>query len=496
MGTPYDEQLRRKSGRLAGALARFPHLGLPPLRPIVGSAWTEAYRHRLKLPVFHGRDGVAVGLYDRDGHNVVDTPDCLVLADPLRAALPRLVGWLRGHHEVHSIDLRASQATGALQLVLAVHGDLTGGARGIRDLQRQLPTLRSVAVSRADPEGKRVMGSSPRLLAGDGEIEERIADAAYRLFPGAFFQVDPRQAAVLQNLVREGVGDAKSLLDLYAGVGAYALALAPGRNRVVAVEEVPQAADAARAVAPPNVKVITSKVEDWTPEGTFDAVIINPARRGSDPVSLARVAKLAPRLVYVSCGPETLARDLDVLAAHGMRVKSIQPIDLFPQTHEVETVVTLERGPALTTWEVPGGRARTPWLGEPGGAIGRPDAAIALVLGDTGPRGTLPGARFERMATVATHSLVRIEGPGFNLVRALSALSSRGHPLAFRDFKTRRFFAEKAGLARDFVHVERAGGAAAPLHGDLQLALDVLKEAPAGKKAQGREEKRAPKRRR
>ncbi len=477
MGSPYAEQLRRKAARLAAALARFPHLALPTARPILGSARTEAYRHRLKLPIGHRGGRAVAGLYSPATHEVLNTPDCGVLAPGLRAALPPLLDWLGGRTAVHSIDLRISAATQELQLVLAVHGDLDGGARAGRAVMAAVPGLTSVAISQADPVGKRVMGSAPRPLAGKADLVEVVESTTYRLFPGAFFQVDPGQAAVLHDVVRSAAEGAETVLDLYAGVGAYALALAPGRKRVVAVEEVPSAVAAARAAAPPNVEVVQARVEDYQPDTRFDLVILNPARRGSDPGALARAATLATRMVYVSCGPETLARDLDVLAAHGQRVRALQPIDLFPQTHEVETVAVLERGPALESWAVPGGRSTGPWRGRPSGAIGKATEVVALVVGDTGAGGSLPGGRFERLESVATHSLVRLYVNG-SPVRALSALASRGHAVAGRDFPTRRFFAEKAGLVRDFVHVSSAGDVRAPLHGDLELALEALRAHP------------------
>jgi hypothetical protein len=246
--------------------------------------------------------------------------------------------------------------------------------------------------------------------------------------------------------------------------------LAPGREKVLAVEEVAEAARAARAMAPNNVEVLQTSVERLQLQERFDVAILNPARRGSDPKTLAQVVRLAERLIYVSCGPETLARDLDALAAHGMRVAEVAPVDLFPHTPEVETVVRLERGPAMASWAVPGGRAVSPWLGPWSGAKGRPTRILALVLGDTGGYGTLPGARFRRLGIVATHSLIRIDLQG-RVVPALAALARDRHPVAGRDPKTARFFAEKVGLVRPFVHVERAGEARAPLHGDLVQAL-------------------------
>lgn len=464
----YPEQLEEKRARLAHAFALYPHL--PEVPAVTGSAWTEAYRHRLKLPVAVEGEQVHIGLYDRKGRTVLDTPDCPVLHPTLREALPALKAWMRGTTGIHSVDLRVSSLDGALQLVLATAGgDLP---RGIRALPGKIPGLRSVAVSRADREGKKVMGQGARVVAGAPAIAEGIGPTRYQLHPGAFFQVDPRQAALLHEVVRRMVGRAGRVLDLYAGVGAYGLALAPSCRQVTLVEELPQAVAAARAVAPPNVEVIEGRAEAVELRGSFDVVLLNPARRGAEPELLRRIAGLAPRLVYVSCGPETLARDLDVLAAHGQRVKAVQPVDLFPQTAEVETVVLLEKGPALRDWKVKGGRAVSPWLGGPSGAKGRPTRILVLCIGQV-EAGTVAGARVRPIGMVASHSLLRIELEGA-MVPVLATLARQGHPVAGRDPRTRRFFAEKAGLVRPFVHVEVAGGAKAPLHGDLaQVLLDL-----------------------
>lgn len=483
---PYARQLEVKRSRLAAALEVFPHLPAAP--SVIGALHEDGYRHRLKLPVAFAGDRAHIGLYAGDHHTVLDTPDCAALVPALREGISELLPWLSGHREVHSVDLRVSDHSGQLQLVLAAErGAVQGGDRALRALAAAVPKLASVAVSEADPERKRVMGRRPRLASGRATIDEAIGATKYRLYPGAFFQADPRNARQLHGLVRELVGDARRVLDLYAGVGAYGLMLAPGREEVVCVEEVSQAARAAADVAPPNVRVIPAKVEALSWEGKFDVAILNPARRGSDPDTLVRVSQLAQRLVYVSCGPETLARDLDCLAARGMRVERMFAIDLFPQTREVETVVHLVRGPALTSWEAGRGRAGGPWLGQPSGAIGRHEEGIALVIGDVGPAGEVEGHRYRKLATVAGHSLIHLllKGP---LHTALRGLAKRGRPTAGRDPRTNRFFAEKAGLMRPFEHVTRADGAYAPLHGDLRLVLRALgapedawrADAPAG----------------
>lgn len=474
----YPDQLKAKGARLQEALSLYPHLSLYRTPDVIGAAFTEGYRHRLKLPVHIGAERVAIGLYDRSNGQVLDTPDCPVLAPVLRQAMRTIAHWLLGRRGIHAIDLRVSDATGELQLVIACQGgDLHGGPRAAEDLMKRIPGLTSVAVSEADPDGRRVMGRRPRPIAGERSIEEAIGTTRYQLHPGAFFQADPRNAVHLHEIVRGYVGDAETVLDLYAGVGAYALAMAEGRRRVVAVEEVRQAAKAARHMAPPNVEVVTSSVEDLKLTEPFDVAILNPARRGSDLHTLTQVAKLAERIVYVSCGPEALARDLDILAAHGMRVLDIQTIDLFPQTAEVETVVHLAKGEPRRTWKVRGGKAGSPWHGQPSGAVGRADEIIALVLGDVRGGGRVQGGIYEQVGMVATHSVVRIQLRAPHEI-PLRALAMKGHPTAGLDRRTARFFADKAGLIRPFVHVSQAGSTFAPLHGDLVQCLLSLGARP------------------
>ena len=479
---PYPEQLAHKQARIAAAFARYPHL---PAAPEVRAArHTDAYRHRLKLPLDVRKDGVRIGLYDRTGTAVLDTPDCPVLADGLREALPPLLSALAGLRGLHSLDLRVTAAKGELQAVIAADEAQLPGGLGAT-LRKAVPALKSVAVSRADPDHKKVMGSRPRVIAGEASIDEQVGNTRLKLHPGAFFQVDPRTAADLHARVAALVGDARRVLDLYAGVGAYALMLAPGREKVVMIEEVPAACAAARAVAPHNVQIIEGKVEeqDLGKLGPFDCVVLNPARKGSDPAALAAIARLAPRAVYVSCGPETLARDLDCLAAHGMRVAAVEAIDLFPQTPEVEAIVLLERGPSLRRISVQGGNLTGPWTDDgPGagisGALGRAQRAVVLVIGDPGEAGHTEGARWRRLGLVAGHALLRIELIDGRLIPALASLARLGHPVAGRHAPTARFFAEKAGLVRPFVHVERANDLRAPLHGDLVAALDALGADP------------------
>ena len=486
LGQPIDQQLETKAARLSRALARYPHLlGQIDLdRVKVRQATrTEGYRHRLKLPVERARTGVRIGLRHPTSREIVHTPDCPVLAPGLRAALPPILTWLAGRRGVHSLDLRVSNHTGELQAVFACKGgELDGGPRAARALIRAVDGLVSVAVSRADKQGKRVMGAAPRVVAGAQRLEERIGDTALSMHPGAFFQVDPDNARQLHDLVAAGVGSARRVLDLYAGVGAYGRMLArdPGR-KVVAVEEVPAAVRSARAGAPRNLRVLEGRVEDVLERPELvdgaEVAILNPARRGAVPAVLAAMARRVERIVYVSCGPEALARDLDVLAAHGMHATRIDALDLFPQTAEVETVVVLERGRPMHDWAVDGGRATHPWAGRPSGAVGRATELVAAVVGDPGSAGEVRGSTWRRIGHIAGHAVVSIRLRCPPKV-ALNGLSASGHPLVGAHGPTQRFFAEKAGLLRPFLHVARAGSVVAPLHGDLHAAMVSLGADP------------------
>ena len=483
------QQLETKRARLQRALRRYPHVFTKEVRAGIDglvvrpAVRTEGYRHRLKLLVRQRGKRVAVGLNDRHGKGVVDTPDCPVLAEPLREALPVIQGWLNGKKGVHSIDLRVSSATGELQLVLACRGgELDGGGRAAKRLVRALPQLVSVAVSTADKAGKRVMGSRPRVITGKQHLIERIGRTQLSIHPGAFFQVDPENADQLHEMVRDAVGGARRVMDLYSGVGAYGRMLAddPGR-RVVAVEEVSPSVRSARTGAPRNFEVIEGRVEDVLDRPQLvagaEVAILNPARRGAVPSVLVAMARRVRRVVYVSCGPEALARDLDVLAAHGMRVTGIDALDLFPHTAEVEAVVHLAQGPVVDAWSIEGGRATHPWGARPSGALGRATEVVALVIGDTGEQGRLASGRYRRLGRAAGHSLISMR-PAGHPKQLLSELARAGHPVAGRHEATDRFFADKAGLLRPFVHVSKAGSARAPLHGDLVNTLVQLGAGP------------------
>jgi 23S rRNA (uracil1939-C5)-methyltransferase len=338
----YAAQLRFKRQILAEQLAKIGDLADIAVEESLPAAQPWGYRNSARL---HS-DGARVGYYAAGSHDIQE-----VESDPL--LFPAINETLVGLRQAMSqaaparceIIVRVSESYG--YVVAALRGDdrSEGAAGALRALagawRAACPPLAGVAVQ-ARP---------PAQLGADHLIEE-LGGVAFHLRPTTFFQVNRSSAYVLLGLARAGLslGAADRLLDLYCGAGAFALPLAAEVPEVVGVEEHAGAVADARATAEENAignarfeaGLVERVLEQF--DQPFDAAILDPPRRGCHPRALAALLRLAPaRLVYVSCHPATLARDLKTLVAGGYQVSSVQPVDLFPQTPHVESVCVLTR---------------------------------------------------------------------------------------------------------------------------------------------------------
>ena len=225
-------------------------------------------------------------------------------------------------------------------------------------LLAELPEVIGVAASLHDGESPQVLGTETVLLAGTASAEDRIGGSTQLATFGSFVQAHRHQASRIHDMLARslGVGDGAPVrvLDLYAGSGAISLALARAGAEVTAVEAFgPAAGRIEEAAARSDARVraihadVASALRTLVEQGArFDAVIVNPPRRGVGPVARAWLARLAsPLIAYVSCDPDTLARDLDHLSRLGYRCASTQPLDMIPLSDEVETVAVLRRAP-------------------------------------------------------------------------------------------------------------------------------------------------------
>ena len=380
---PYDTQLAAKRERVRAAFARYPVLASLPVEPTEPADPRTSYRTRAKFTVGIGADGrVALGLFDRAGtHRVVDIPQCQAIApvlvevsNALRAILADPPAPLRpvfappAHTgALHAVDLReVRSADGRAQclLTLVLDGTRPVGegiiAEAAKRLQRDVPAIASVGVSLHTGDRPTVLGGAPRVVLGPLTSRDTVTGRVYvNASQGAFVQAHRGQAAKIYarvaDLVAQRTGGltGRKVVDAFAGAGALGLVLASRGARVRMIESFTPAADsAAEASRAQGLDAIATAGEAgevmllWANEKKRpDAVVLNPPRRGVSPDVRDAVGRLAPRVVvYVSCEPASLARDLEHLGRMGYAVTRIEPFDMMPQTPEVETIALAIKG--------------------------------------------------------------------------------------------------------------------------------------------------------
>lgn len=336
----FEAQQRLRRRILADQLAKFAGIDPETVEETVSASKPWGYRANARL---HG-EGRRIGYHESDTRAIYELEYDPLLHPILNEALARLRDALADESEDApplEVTLRASEAHG--YCIAALRG--RGNRRSLAARWRACCPILAGIVFTVPP---------PYMLPplGADTLVEELDDLTFLLRPTTFFQVNVAAATTLLNLIRAGLGDDARgrLLDLYCGAGAFTLPLARSAAEVVGVEEYAGAiADAERSAAAnqiSNVRFITERAETVLVhlDGSFDAVVLDPPRRGCHPRVLeALIDRMPRRIVYVSCHPATLARDLKTLISHGYNVVRATPVDLFPQTPHIESVVVLGR---------------------------------------------------------------------------------------------------------------------------------------------------------
>lgn len=368
----YPEQLRLKTAAVDGRVHEAVPVA-PAARPMISAtpAHPWGYRHKVHFAVANTgpRAGTLVmGHLARGSRRVIAVTACPVHAEAgnaeafaLGAAFRRggVRAWDPGGRSsgaLRGVAVRVGHATGEIATTLVVAHD--------RDRTLRDATKRAVA-RRPDTAGARglhlnvharddgfIFGSETRRLSGPERLREEVAGVSFLLSPTAFFQTNVAAAEVLVRLLLQAVPPDMEVLDLYAGAGLFALPLAQRGHTVTAVEENReavldgQASQRLNRIAPERCRWVIRSVEGAAPRlRPAGAVILDPPRDGCAPGVLDAIFQgRAPSVaVYVSCNPDTLGRDLHAIARHGYQVASVQPVDMFPHTPHIETVVVLTR---------------------------------------------------------------------------------------------------------------------------------------------------------
>ena len=303
----YDYQLTLKRESVENEIRRYPELDGVSVAPTIPSPQPFNYRNHAR---FTARRGGSLGFSNRITRRFVPVDECMLMTPGINDALAELQGKCA---ETTQLSVRYGINTG--------------------DYLVQ-PTLQNPDIG---------------LSSGQTHYTEELLGHRFRVASPSFFQVNTHQAERMANLVRDRLEltGTETLLDAYAGVGTFAVLLAGEAGRVIAVEESSAAVRDAmlNAEGADNVEFVEAKTEDAleTLDTSVDAVILDPPRSGCAVSTLTALARLAPRrVVYVSCDPSTLARDLAILAGCGMVALGVEPLDMFPQTHHIEAVATLD----------------------------------------------------------------------------------------------------------------------------------------------------------
>ncbi|BDG61245.1 23S rRNA (uracil(1939)-C(5))-methyltransferase RlmD [Caldinitratiruptor microaerophilus] len=363
----YAAQLREKRQRVRDALERIGGLRGVTVHPVLGMADPWWYRHKAAFPVGWAGGRAVLGFYAPGTHDIVDVVECRIqhpLASRVLAEARELIRerdvsvYDEAAHrgDLRHVLVRVSHATGeALVVLVTARREVPGLAEMAAGLIARVPGVASVWQNVNPARTNVILGPENVHLAGRPRITERILGLEFRISPVSFFQVNPAQAEILYEraLAYAGRGPRDVAVDLYAGTGTISLLLARDWGSVHGVESVPEAVEDAwenaRRNGVTNVRFHAGEAEEILPrlwrEGLRPrAVVLDPPRQGAARTVLEAAAAMGPeRIVYVSCNPSTLARDLAILAGLGYRTVEVQPVDMFPHTAHIEAVTLLHR---------------------------------------------------------------------------------------------------------------------------------------------------------
>lgn len=361
----YPAQLIWKARILRQLLIRIGKVPNPPVQPTQGMpAGSDVWRYRTVAQFAVGLDG-AIGFRKVASHDVLDMEACPIVHPVLDEVYQRMRAWLLNRWgdtvgqrvERFTVRVAASPATSeAAQALLSVEARPAADLRDVNGPQGLAETLLAAIPGLAGVVIVGLAGGRGRVIVGQDHLIEQVLGHPFRISAGSFFQVNATQTPAL---VQRAIGllhprRTETILDGYSGVGLFSVFIAERAARVVAVESQPSAVADARVSSSlnnlANLTVIEGVLERVLGQlqhqnERFDAVLVDPPRAGCHPRALSTLAAMGPRaLVYISCDPSTLARDIALVTSTGAyRLAAVQPVDMFPQTAHIESVSLLER---------------------------------------------------------------------------------------------------------------------------------------------------------
>lgn len=363
----YSAQLAVKRQMVVDAIERIGKLANVTVHPAIGAEEPWYYRNKMQFPIGRSKNELVIGCYAQGTHQIINTGDCLIQ----HAANNRITEEVRqvaielglstydeatGKGVLRHVLGRVGSATGEVMVVLVTATDeLPRKETIIERLTKRIPGLVSIVHNVNSQKTNIVLGKRTRTIWGKDTIADRLGEFVFDISALSFFQVNNAQTEKLYSKAVEyaGLTGSETVIDAYCGTGTIALFLAKQAAKVYGIEIVLPAIENAKRNAERNkvgnVEFIAGDAIEVMPklyaQGIRpDVIVVDPPRAGCENLVLETFARMQPkRIVYVSCNPASLARDLAVLAEYGYQTKEIQPVDMFPQTYHVECVALIER---------------------------------------------------------------------------------------------------------------------------------------------------------
>ncbi|MPM31731.1 23S rRNA (uracil-C(5))-methyltransferase RlmCD [bioreactor metagenome] len=360
----YSAQLAVKCDQVRDALVRLGGFSDIHVEPIIGMENPWRYRNKGTFPAGGGERGTEIGFFAPHSHRLVPLEDCPIQDARVMETARAVRDWARRYgvvsydEETHRGTLRHAMARASQEGVMAVvvtAGGLPHAQELVGLLQERVASLIGVVHNRNDAASNVILGDQYETIWGDGHLPVSLCGLRFSVSAASFLQVNPNQTEALYTaaLSMLDLKGEETVADVYCGIGTISLHLAKRVRHVIGIENVPQAVEDAKENALRNgicnAAFICASAEQALPalikEGLRpDTIVVDPPRKGCDEAALsAIVASGAPRLLYISCDPATLARDCRFLAQGGFSILQVQPVDMFPHTAHVETVVLMSR---------------------------------------------------------------------------------------------------------------------------------------------------------
>lgn len=365
----YEGQLEFKRQRVKDCMERIGGMKDPDIRKTLGMEKPVRYRNKAQVQLGLDKDGRAIaGFYARRSHRIINIDSCLIQNEDSDRVTEIVRNWIN-EYSIPVFNEEGENQKGSVRSVLIRKGfktqelmvTLTATDRSVRNTDdlikslKEMENLKSVILNINPDKTNTLLGKENITLYGQDRISDYIGDVKFSISPNSFFQVNPIQTEVIYDEVSK-LADLKgteTVFDLYCGAGTISLYLAGKAGRVFGVEIVPQAIADARVNAEVNgignAEFIEGRSEDKIYELLDngikpDLIVVDPPRKGCDESLLKAIADSGTeRLIYVSCDPATLARDIKALSASGFKPQIIQPVDNFPQTFHIETIVLMSK---------------------------------------------------------------------------------------------------------------------------------------------------------